>query len=64
MQAVEFITKAKNGLIKIPEEYHKDLHGELRVIVLVSAKSKKKTLTAVKIKTKGLKFDREAANER
>jgi hypothetical protein len=68
MQAIEFITKAKDGVIKIPQEYLDDIHGELRVIVLVRSHAvsteKKKKLTALKLKTKDMKFDRDEANER
>lgn len=68
MRAIEFIAKAKDGIIEIPKEYIKNLENEVRVIILVEAKTekkaKKKKLTALSIKTKNLKFDRDEANER
>ncbi|MBI2775216.1 hypothetical protein HYX58_04395 [Candidatus Dependentiae bacterium] len=68
MQAIEFVTKAKDGVIKIPKEYIKTLHDEFRVIILVephvTVPKKKKKLTSLKVKTKGLVFDRDEANER
>lgn len=72
MQAIEFIAKAQKGIIKIPKEYQEQLQAQFRVIILQEVPSlekekksrKKRTLSAVKIKTKGFKFSREEANER
>lgn len=68
MQAIEFITKAKDGVIKIPKEYLATLHDEFRVIILVEPHvvihKKKRRLTSLKVKTKGLVFDRDEVNER
>lgn len=71
MQAIEFTAKAQKGTIKIPKEYQEQLQDEFRVIILQNtpayeAKSprKKRTLSAAKIKTKGLKITRDEANER
>lgn len=68
MQAIEFITKVKDGIIKIPKEYLDSLKEEFRVIILIDEKEPKKTkkreLKALKIKTKGFKFDRDEANKR
>ena len=72
MKAIEFIADAQNGTIKIPKKYWKDLEQKLRVIILVEeqmpeAKQKKivkRQLKALSIKTKGLVFDRDEANER
>lgn len=69
MEAIEFITKAKNGVIKIPKEYQEQLQDQFRVIILQDAadskkQPKKRILSAAKIKTKGLKFNRDEANSR
>ncbi|MFA6065684.1 MAG: hypothetical protein WC707_00710 [Candidatus Babeliaceae bacterium] len=68
MKAIEFTTKAKNGVIEIPKEYLTTLHNEFRVIILVGPEvvvdKKRKKLSSIKIKTKGLVFDRDEANER
>ena len=71
MKAIEFITKAKNGVIKIPKEYKEQLQDEFRVIILQELPAeekkisgKKRTLSAAKIKTKGFKFNRDEANAR
>jgi hypothetical protein len=72
MQAIEFIAKAQKGSIKVPKEYHEQLQGQFRVIILQEQEaivpkkstSKKRTLNAVKIKTKGFKFNRDEANAR
>lgn len=75
MHAIEFIAKAKKGTIEIPKEYQAQLHDQFRVIILqevpevsqgrqLKIPKGKRKLTAVKIKTKGLKFNREEANER
>lgn len=68
MQAIEFITDAEDGIIRIPKKYLKDLKKNIRVIILVEEKEKKaksfpkKGLTILKIKTKGLSYDRDEAN--
>lgn len=70
MQAIEFVAKAEKGSIKVPKIYQEQLQDQFRVIILqepsVSQKvtRKKRTLSAVKIKTKGLKFNRDEANAR
>ena len=68
MQAIEFVTKAKDGVIQIPKEYLIDLKNEFRVIILVepqvASSKKKRKLSSLKVKTKGLVFDRDEANER
>lgn len=70
MQAIEFIAKAQKGSIKVPKEYQEQLQDQFRVIILQDAivpkksTSKKRTLNAVKIKTKGFKFNRDEANAR
>lgn len=72
MQAIEFVTKVKDGIIEVPKEYLKTLHNKCRVIILVETKDSlhkvsaknKKQLSSLKIKTKGLVFNRDEANER
>ncbi len=72
MKAIEFIADAQDGTIKIPKKYWKDLEQKLRVIILVEEqvsepkqkKIGKRQLKAMSVKTKGLVFDRDEANER
>ncbi|MBA3953773.1 hypothetical protein H0X48_00430 [Candidatus Dependentiae bacterium] len=68
MQAIEFITKAEDGTIKVPKKYVKSLLGKVRVIILIEneqpKQSKNKTFSALAIETKNLHFTRDEANER
>jgi hypothetical protein len=68
MQAYEFSTAVEdNGIIHIPEEYLKDISSTVKVIIFTKDEERqpqKKTFTAMKIHTKGFKFNREEANER
>ncbi len=68
MKAIEFKAKADKGVIEIPEKFKNKLDQEVRVILLLEDKeneySGRPRFTAVKIKTKGFKFNREEANER
>lgn len=65
MEAIEFMAKAKEGkTIEIPKEYLSEIWGEFRIILLLQKKTEPKTSSkrkfqALKIKTKGLKFNRE-----
>ena len=69
MQAIEFVTHVKNGIIEVPKEYLKALHDECRIIILISSDdhktvaTKKKKLTSLEVDTRGL-FDRDETNER
>jgi protein-L-isoaspartate O-methyltransferase len=69
MQAIEFVTQVKNGIIEVPKEYLKALHDECRIIILIGADEhktttkKKKKLTSLEVDTRGL-FNRDEANER
>jgi len=71
MKAIEFIANAQDGTIKIPKKYWKDLEHNLRVIILVEEtdtetkqkKTGKQRLKAMSVKTKGLSFDRDEAND-
>lgn len=68
MKAIEFIARAQKGSIKIPSQYLKSLNQEFKVIILIKEKVTKtkpqKPLKAFSVKTKGLAFDRNEANER
>lgn len=68
MQAIEFMTKAENGVIKIPQKYLSQTQATLRVIILLEQDEpeaeKKKFHTGVELDTKGFKFDRDEANKR
>lgn len=70
MEAIEFIAQAEAGTIKIPKKYLKNLEGKVRVIILIENElkkdheQKKPKFSALKIKTKDLKFNRNEANER
>lgn len=69
MQAIEFVTHVKNGIIEVPKEYLKALHDECKVIILIGSdehktvSAKKKKLTSLEVHTRGL-FNRDEANER
>ncbi|GHV11997.1 hypothetical protein FACS189491_04210 [Spirochaetia bacterium] len=68
MQAYEFSTAVEDhGIIHIPEEYLKDISSTVKVIIFTKndeRQPKRKTFKAMKIHTKGFKFNREEANER
>lgn len=70
MQAIEFVTQIKNGIIEVPKKYLTALHNECRIIILIDSDEskdltkKKKKLTSLEIDTRGLVFDRDEANER
>ena len=63
MNAIEFEAQEKNGIIEVPEQYKSLLTRKFRVIILIEEiepirKTKKKAkFSAVKIKTKGFKFN-------
>jgi flagellar basal body rod protein FlgF len=67
MQALEFNSVIGNeGVIHIPKQYLVNISSSVRVILLMDEKSKEKkskSFSALKLKTKGFKFDRELANE-
>ena len=76
-QAIQFEAVVENGIIKIPEEYVEEIHGVVKVSFHPVARKKIKSapnggpgqfsldhFTALKIDTRGWKFDREEANER
>jgi hypothetical protein len=69
MQIYEFNSVVEdNGIIRIPEQYRHNILSPVKVIVYandeIQSSNKKKHFTAMKIKTKGFKFDRDEANGR
>ncbi len=67
MFAIEFDAKIDSGTIKIPDKYIKKLGSKVKVILLAGETEEEKATPAfnsIAIRTKGFKFDREAANER
>ncbi len=67
MNAFEFNARIHDGMIKIPDQYKSMIGDKIKVIILTGENDSKKELrgfNSTKIKTKGFKFDREAANER
>jgi hypothetical protein len=69
MQAYEFSsTISDDGAIYIPKQYLGKLASPVKIILLSDDEtvqnSKRKHFSAVKMKTKGVKFDRVVANER
>jgi hypothetical protein len=68
MQAYEFRSVVEdNGIIRIPEQYLHSISSPVKVIVFtndeIQSNSNKKHFSAMKIKTKGFKFNRDEANE-
>ena len=67
MRAIEFVSKAHNGVVDLPRE-QQDWNGkQVRVILLevASEAPKRKVLfKAAIISTHGYRFNRDAANER
>jgi len=68
MLAYEFDTVIEDaGVIHIPRQYLEKIISPVKVVLFSNEKSSqdgKKHFSAMKLKTKGFKFDREAANER
>lgn len=69
MRILNFTAHLKDGTIKIPHEFLKDLKEEVHVILVLDkkesqSKKRKKHLTAFNAKTKGLTINREEANVR
>ena len=67
MQAVEFVSKAHDGVVDLPRE-HQNWNGKQVRVILLEATSetveRKHTFKAASISTRGYRFDRDAANER
>ena len=72
MQTYEFSSVVEgNGIIRIPEQYLRNISSPVKVIVFTEdtiqrsiSSGKRKHFSAIKIRTKGFKFDRDDANER
>jgi hypothetical protein len=68
MQAYEFSSVIESdGIIHIPSQYLQNISSPVKVILLANNQTQNKTgkiFSAIKLKTKGFKFDRDAANER
>ena len=69
MQAYEFNSAIGNdGIIRVPEQYLGNISSPVKVILLVDSneethKNRSGCFSAMKLKTKGFRFDRDAANE-
>jgi hypothetical protein len=67
MQAYEFNSVVESeGVIHIPKQYLVNISSPVKIILLTNEdalQKKNKHFTAMKLKTKGFKFDRELANE-
>ena len=67
MQALEFNSViSDDGVIHIPKQYLENITSTVRVILLMNEEVREKNnkhFSALKLKTKRFKFDREAANE-
>jgi hypothetical protein len=68
MQAYEFNSIVENeGVIHIPKQYLIKISSPVKIIILANdetLQNRNKHFSAMKLKTKGFKFDRELANER
>ena len=67
MQAYEFSSIIENeGVIHIPKQYLQKISSPVKIILLVDEETpnkKSKKFSAIKLRTKGFKFDRDIANE-
>jgi hypothetical protein len=67
MQAYEFSSIISNdGVVHIPKQYLEKISSPVKIILLsgdIIQNNKRKEFSAIKLKTKGFQFDREAANE-
>jgi len=67
MQAYEFDSIVENeGVIHIPKQYLQKISSPVKIILLTNEsalQNRNKHFSAMKLKTKGFKFDRESANE-
>ena len=67
MQAIEFVSKAHDGVVDLPREHQSWNGKEVRVILLEAVNSgvnHKALFKAATISTRGFQFNRDAANER
>lgn len=67
MQAIEFVSKAHDGVVDLPRE-QQDWNGKQVRVILMEVSSEatklKVLFKAATISTHGYRFDRDAANER
>jgi len=67
MRAYEFNSIVeKEGIIHIPKQYLENISSPVKIILLANEdalQGNSKHFSAMKLKTKGFKFDRELANE-
>lgn len=67
MQAIEFVSKAHDGVVDLPRE-HQGWNGKQVLMILLEATNEaatRKTLfKAATTSTRGYRFNRDAANER
>ena len=67
MRAIEFVSRAHDGVVDLPSE-HQGWNGkQVRVILLEAvneAAKRKAQFKAASISTRGYRFNRDAANER
>jgi hypothetical protein len=67
MQAYEFNSVVeKEGIIHVPKQYLENIVSPVKIILLTNEdvlQNKSKHFSAMKLKTKGFKFNRELANE-
>lgn len=68
MNAIEFEAQSHNGIVEIPKEYQAWQNKTVHVILLESEEAHSLVpplqFSAVALKTKNYRFDRELANER
>ena len=69
MRAYEFKAVVRDGLIQIPEQLANEKLSNVRVILLTESVKKvfeprKNKFTAMRLKTRGLSFNREEIHER
>jgi len=67
MQAIEFVSKAHDGVVDLPREHQHWNGRQVRVILHEAASGiteRKIMFKAVTIATRGYRFNRDAANER
>jgi hypothetical protein len=68
MQLAEFETTIQNGVITVPCEYLTFLSDKTKIMVRIESLGNehayKRSFEAVRINTKGIKFNREEANAR
>lgn len=67
MQAIEFVSKAHDGVVDLPREHQSWKGKQVRVILLEAmgeAAKRKTVFKAATISTRGYRFNRDAANAR